>query len=225
MARCPGGTGCPLGLRVGVARTRTPSSVGMIPTTPRSTRSTWSGTLLGRGFGASGSWSTHLDMRPRHPTRTPPSRAPLSTAPCSPLRLGVIGIIPKLDGVVVCATPTLNPTGHLVQLGYRATDSLPSVPVDGKTIIWSGCNAHCTKEVKSELTRERAPAPASPSSVGKLCTTPRRTRSTWSGTLVERGFGASGSWSTHLDMRPRRLTRTPPSQTPLSTAPYVMNGP
>ena len=77
------------------------------------------------------------------------------------VRLGVVGSIRTLDEVVVRADPSLHPRGHLVQPGYRATYSLPSVPVDGKTIIWLARNAHCTKEVKRELTRGCVPAPAS----------------------------------------------------------------
>ena len=80
VARCPGWTGCPLGLRLGAARTTTPSSVQMLPKTLRRTRTTWSGTLVGRGFAAFGSWSTRHDTRLRRPTRTPPSRTTLSTA-------------------------------------------------------------------------------------------------------------------------------------------------
>ena len=79
-----------------------------------------------------------------------------------PVRLRVVGIIPTLDGVLVRATSSLNTRPHPVQPGYRATYSLSSVPIGGKTVIWSARNAHCTKEVKSELTRERVPAPAPP---------------------------------------------------------------
>ena len=76
--RCPGWIGCGLGSRLGVTRSTISSSVGRIPTTSRRTRITWIGTLVGRGFAASGSWSTHHDTRLRRPTRTLPSRTPLS---------------------------------------------------------------------------------------------------------------------------------------------------
>ena len=52
------------------------------------------------------------------------------------VRLGVVGIIRTLDEVVVRVAPNLDPRGHLIQPGHRATYSLPSVPMDDKIIIW-----------------------------------------------------------------------------------------